>query len=293
MRWSAGGRSSNLEDRRGESGGGLGGGGFGFGRGMGVGGAIIMLVLSLIFGRDFIGGSDSGAGANPDQTTASGGEVAPPAQSSPAEEREVDFTSAVLDSVQNTWQRVLPQQTGVAYRDAKLDLYRDAIRTGCGTAPSSVGPFYCPNDQKVYLDLSFYDELRQRFGAPGDFAEAYVIAHELGHHVQHLLGTDAKVQQLEQSRPGLANQLSVRLELQADCYAGVWAKSDQSILEAGDIDEALTAASAVGDDRLQRQATGTVNPDTFTHGTAAQRSAWFKRGYDSGEVKACDTFSGS
>ena len=165
------------------------------------------------------------------------------------------------------------------------------MRTGCGTAPSSVGPFYCPNDQKVYLDLSFYDELRQRFGAPGDFAEAYVIAHELGHHVQHLLGTDAKVQRLQQAHPELANQLSVRLELQADCYAGVWAKSDQNVLEPGDIDEALAAASSVGDDRLQRAARGTVNPDTFTHGSAAQRSAWFKRGYDSGDVKACDTFS--
>jgi predicted metalloprotease len=290
MRWSAGGRSSNLEDRRGES---AGGGGFGFGRGMGIGGTVILLILSLIFGRDFIsGGGGDYTGASPDSTATAGGEVAP-AETSPAEERAVDFTSAVLDSVQNTWQRVLPQQTGVAYRDAKLDLYRDAIRTGCGTAPSSVGPFYCPMDQKVYLDLSFYDELRQRFGAPGDFAEAYVIAHELGHHVQHLLGTDEKVRRLQQAHPELANQLSVRLELQADCYAGVWAKSDQNVLEPGDIDEALTAASAVGDDRLQRAETGTVNPDTFTHGTAAQRSAWFKRGFDSGDVKACDTFSGS
>jgi uncharacterized protein len=260
---------------------------------MGIGGTVILLILSLIFGRDFIGGSGGDTSAYPDQTTAAGGEVAPPAQTSPEEERAVDFTSAVLDSVQTTWHRVLPQETGRQYTDAKLVLYRDAVRTGCGTAPSAVGPFYCPMDQKVYIDLSFYDELRQRFGAPGDFAQAYVIAHELGHHVQHLLGTDAKVQELQQSRPELKNALSVRLELQADCYAGVWAKSDQSLLEPGDVDEALTAASAVGDDRLQRAARGSVNPDTFTHGSAAQRSAWFKRGFDSGDVKSCDTFSGS
>jgi uncharacterized protein len=289
MRWSAGGRSSNLEDRRGES---VGGGGFGLGRGMGIGGTVILLILSLIFGRDFVSGSGGDqTGAYPDQTQTSGGEVGP-AESSPAEERAVDFTSAVLDSVQTAWARVLPQQAGVAYHDAKLVLYRDAVRTGCGTAPSSVGPFYCPNDQKVYLDLSFYDELRQRFGAPGDFAEAYVIAHELGHHVQHLLGTDAKVRQLQQSNPDAENPLSVRLELQADCYAGVWAHSDQQLLEPGDVNEALAAASAVGDDRLQRAARGSVNPDTFTHGSAAQRSAWFKRGYDSGDVKSCDTFAG-
>jgi predicted metalloprotease len=287
MRWSAGGRSSNLEDRRGMS-----AGGGGFGRGMGIGGTVILLILSLIFGRDFIGGSGGDTSAYPDQTT-SGGEVAPPAQTSAAEERAVDFTSAVLDSVQTAWHRVLPQETGRQYTDAKLVLYRDAVRTGCGTAPSAVGPFYCPMDQKVYIDLSFYDELRQRFGAPGDFAQAYVIAHELGHHVQHLLGTDAKVQELQQSRPDLKNAASVRLELQADCYAGVWAKSDQNLLEPGDIDEALSAASAVGDDRLQRAARGSVNPDTFTHGSAAQRSAWFKRGFESGDVKSCDTFSGS
>jgi predicted metalloprotease len=286
MRWSAGGRSSNLEDRRGMS-----AGGGGFGRGMGIGGTVILLILSLIFGRDFIGGSGGDTSAYPDQTTASGGEVAPPAQTSAEEERAVDFTSAVLDSVQTAWHRVLPSETGRQYTDAKLVLYRDAVRTGCGTAPSAVGPFYCPMDQKVYIDLSFYDELRQRFGAPGDFAQAYVIAHELGHHVQHLLGTDAKVQDLQQSRPELKNELSVRLELQADCYAGVWAKSDQNLLEPGDVDEALGAASAVGDDRLQRAARGSVNPDTFTHGSAAQRSAWFKRGFESGDVKSCDTFN--
>jgi len=285
MRWSAGGRSSNLEDRRGE-----GGGGFG-GRSMGIGGTVILLILSLVFGRDFISGSGDQAGPVPGQTT-SGGEVGP-IQSTPTEEHAVDFTSAVLDSVQTAWARVLPAQTGQQYQDAKLAVYRDAVRTGCGTAPSSVGPFYCPNDQHVYIDMSFYDELRQRFGAPGDFAQAYVIAHELGHHVQHLLGTDAQVRRAEQRDPSAANALSVRLELQADCYAGVWAKSDQQLLEPGDVDEALAAASAVGDDRLQRQARGSVNPDTFTHGTAAQRASWFKRGFMSGDVKACDTFGQS
>ena len=291
MRWTPGGRSQNLEDRRGESGG---GGGIGFGRaGMGIGGTLILLVLSLIFGRDFLGGSDTGVPANYPNQTASG--EAAPVQSSPAEEQLIQFNSFVLDDVQKTWATLLPQQAGAQYHDAKLDIYRDAIRTGCGTAPSSVGPFYCPADQKVYIDLSFYDELRQRFGVPGDFAEAYVLAHELGHHVQHILGTDARVRQLQESRPEAQNALSVRLELQADCYAGVWANSTEQrrLLDAGDVDEALAAASAVGDDRLQRQVRGSVNPDTFTHGTAAQRANWFKRGFTSGDIRNCDTFAGA
>ncbi len=284
MRWSANGRSSNLEDRRGNSGG---GGGFQIGgRGMGLGGTLVLLVLGLVFGQDFLGG---GASAPP---TTAGGEVARgPVSTTPEEERAVDFTSAVLDSVQTAWATVLPQQAGRQYQDARLVLFRDAVRTACGTAPSAVGPFYCPGDAKVYIDLSFFDELRTRFGAPGDFAQAYVIAHELGHHVQHLLGADARMRQLEAGRPDLKNPLSVRFELQADCYAGVWANSDQQLLEPGDVNEALAAASAVGDDRLQQQARGDVNPDTFTHGTAAQRAAWFKRGLETGSLKACDTFA--
>ena len=291
MRWSAGGRSSNLEDRRGMSAGG--GGGFGFGRGMGIGGTLILLVLSLIFGRDFVSGGGGDPSAYPGQTAAEGGDVAPPTSTSPEEERAVDFTSAVLDSVQTAWAEVLPRQTNQSYRDARLVLYRDAVRTGCGTAPSAVGPFYCPLDQRVYIDLSFYDEMRRRFGVQGDFAQAYVLAHEIGHHVQNQLGTADRVRQLQSQRPDLKNALSVRMELQADCYAGVWANADKHLLEAGDVDEALAAASAVGDDRLQQGARGSIDPDSFTHGTAAQRAAWFKRGLTSGDMKACDTFTGS
>jgi hypothetical protein len=289
MRWSAGGRSSNLEDRRGMS---AGGGGGGFGRGMGIGGTLILVVLSLIFGRDFVSGG-GGPSTVPGQTATESGEVGPPASSTPEEERAVDFTSAVLDSVQTAWQQLLPQQAGRPYEDARLVLYRDAVRTGCGTAPSSVGPFYCPLDQRVYIDLSFYDDMRRRFGVQGDFAQAYVLAHEIGHHVQHQLGTADRVRQLQGSRPDLKNALSVRMELQADCYAGVWANADRHLIETGDIDEALAAASAVGDDRLQAASRGSVSPDSFTHGTAAQRSAWFKRGLESGDMKACDTFTGS
>jgi predicted metalloprotease len=286
MRWTPGGRSSNLEDRRGATGGG------GFGRaGMGIGGTVVLLILSLVFGRDFIGGSDAGV---PVPAQSAGGDVAP-IQASPAEENLVQFVSFVLDDAQKTWATVLPQQAHTDYHDAKLVLYRDAVQTGCGNAPSAVGPFYCPADERVYIDLSFYDELRQRYGAPGDFAQAYVLAHEIGHHVQHLMGTDARVRQLQESRPGTENALSVRMELQADCYAGVWANSTEQrrLLQTGDVDEALTAASAVGDDRLQKQARGGVNPDTFTHGTAAQRANWFKRGLTSGDMRSCDTFAGA
>jgi predicted metalloprotease len=218
-----------------------------------------------------------------------GGEV----QESPAEHKEVEFMTAVLNDVQGFWAQTLPN-VGVPYRDAKLVLFRDITDSGCGTAQSATGPFYCPLDQKVYIDLSFFNELRQRLGAKGDFAEAYVLAHELGHHVQHLMGTDARVRQLQESRPELGNDLSVRLELQADCYAGVWAHSSnqRQNLEPGDIDEALGAAAAVGDDRLQRMTRGTVQPESFTHGTSAQRSTWFKRGFEGGRVESCDTFAG-
>jgi predicted metalloprotease len=169
------------------------------------------------------------------------------------------------------------------------------VQTGCGDAPAEVGPFYCPEDQRVYLDLSFFDELAQRFGAPGDFAQAYVIAHELGHHVQHLLGIEQRVREMQESRPGAANQLSVALELQADCFAGVWGNStsQRKLLEQGDVEEGLAAASAVGDDRIQAQTTGRIRPDTFTHGTSAQRSQWFRRGLESGDPNSCDTFGGS
>ena len=280
MRWTPGGRSSNIEDRR--------GGGFmpGGRAGMGIGGAVVMLVLSLIFGRDFVTGSTT-TGTDNAAPAAANGEVA----SSPAEERLVQFVSFVLDDVQNTWRSILGDRH-VPYQDAKLVLFRDMTQSGCGTAQSTMGPFYCPLDQKAYIDLSFYDELQRRFGASGDFAEAYVLAHELGHHVQHLLGIDAQARRLQQSEPGSANAVSVRLELQADCFAGIWGHSTEQrrLLEQGDVEEGLNAAAAVGDDRLQRAATGRVNAETFTHGSAAQRSAWFKRGLTTGQIEACDTF---
>jgi len=280
MRWTPGGVSDNIEDQR-DSGG---GGGFSFGGGGRVGlcGILIAGVLSLIFGRDFItpllfSGGGSTAPRQVDQ------------QRDRAEEPRVKFVSFVLDDVQNTWRRLL----GDRYQDARLVLFRDEVQSACGSADSATGPFYCPGDHKVYLDLSFFDELDRRFGAPGDFAQAYVIAHELGHHVQSLLGTSSKVRRLQQANPSEVNALSVRLELQADCYAGVWGNSTQqrNILEAGDVDEGLGAAAAVGDDRLQRQARGRVNPETFTHGTSAQRQYWFKQGFTTGDIRSCDTFS--
>lgn len=206
----------------------------------------------------------------------------------PESDPAVEFVGFVLDDVQATWQAML----GERYRPADLVLFSGATRTACGFGSSATGPFYCPLDERVYLDLSFFDELARRFGAPGDFAAAYVIAHEVGHHVQHLLGATERAQGAGATG---ASGGSVRLELQADCYAGVWAfaTSRRDLLEAGDVEEALGAASAIGDDRLQRQQEGTVNPDTFTHGTAEQRVRWFRRGYESGDRAACDTFGAS
>jgi predicted metalloprotease len=284
MRWTPGGESRNIEDRRGS------GGGFGGMAPMGIGGSIIVLVLSLIFGRDFVGGGGGDTNAGPQQTAS--GDVAP-AQQSPDEAREVQFVSFVLDSAQAVWSRLEPRAFGKPWHDAKLVLFRNATQTGCGVGQEAMGPFYCPNDEKVYIDLAFYDELRTRFGAPGEFAQAYVLAHELGHHVQHINGLDRQVRRLQQSDPQDANALSVRLELQADCYAGVFGHEMQNekILDPGDIDDGLRAAAAVGDDRLQQQATGRVNADSFTHGSSAQRSSWFRKGFDSGDPKVCDTFA--
>jgi predicted metalloprotease len=274
MLWTSGGRSPNLEDRRSAGG--------GMGRGLGIGGTVIVLALSVIFGRNLftdLGVEPAGIGAAAAPMTAA---------DSAAEEPEVQFVSFVLEDVQNTWASILPNY-GARYHPARLVLFRNSTESGCGTAQSVMGPFYCPVDERVYLDLGFFAELKQRFGASGDFAQAYVIAHELGHHVQHILGTDAQLRRAEQSDPGQANQLSVRLELQADCYAGVWAHSTEQrrILEQGDVDEALNAASAVGDDRIQQRTTGRINVDSFTHGSAAQRSASFKRGFESGDPRNC------
>jgi predicted metalloprotease len=212
------------------------------------------------------------------------------AADSAAEEPEVQFMSFVLDDVQSTWAKIF-SSSGTRFSPARLVLFRNSTDSGCGPAESAMGPFYCPVDERVYLDLGFFEELQKRLGASGDFAQAYVVAHELGHHVQHLLGTDARVRQLQESNPSQANELSVRLELQADCYAGVWghSTSQRDHLVQGDVDEALSAASAVGDDRIQKQTTGRVNVDSFTHGSAAQRSQWFKRGFESGDPKSCDT----
>ena len=252
---------------------------------MGIGGAVVMLVLSLLFGRDIFSDGTTTTG---DPTTVASGEVV----SSPDEDQLVQFVTFVLNDVQDTWREKLSERR-VPYEDAKLVLFRDGTQSGCGTAQSAMGPFYCPLDQRVYIDLGFYDDLRRRFGAPGDFAQAYVLAHEIGHHVQHLLGIDAQARRAQQSNPEMANAVSVRVELQADCFAGVWghSTSQRRLLEQGDVEEGLNAASAVGDDRIQGSMTGRVNPESFTHGSAAQRAAWFKRGLSNGSVNDCDTFA--
>jgi predicted metalloprotease len=285
MRWIPGGSSSDIEDRRGSSGGGFGIGG----APIGCGGAVILLILSLLFHKNFFALLGTGGGGQQVSAPASG----QPVQETPAEHQEVQFVSFVLDDIQKTWETLLPQQANASYHHAKLVLFRDGTQSACGFAQEASGPFYCPEDEKVYIDLAFYEELRQRFGASGDFAQAYVIAHEIGHHVQKLAGIEGKVHQAMENDPQRAKQYSVRLELQADCYAGIWAHSTQqrNLLEAGDVEEGLQAAAAVGDDRLQRMAGRRVNPDSFTHGSSAQRSEWFKRGFDSGDMTNCDTFA--
>jgi uncharacterized protein len=289
MRWTPGGDSSDVEDRRDESGGGGGGGGFQFG-GMhiGIGGALILLVLSLIFHQNFfalLGGGGS-QGVQSGQATSG----PPDTARDQAEQPTKDFAVFVLNDAQKTWTDLLPQQSNQQYHHAKLVLFRDYTQSGCGNAESATGPFYCPSDQKVYIDLGFYDELKRRFGAPGQFAQAYVLAHEIGHHVQNILGIERQAQQ--GSRQG-ANSSSVKLELQADCFAGVWAHSTQQrgLLEQGDIESALGAAAAVGDDRLQKMSSGHVSPDSFTHGTSQERQKWFTAGFNSGQISSCNTFA--
>ena len=284
MRWTPGGRSGDLEDDRDASGG---GGGFNLG-GMhiGIGGFLILLVLSLVFKRDFLSLVTGGGGGVPTENSQ------PDTARDQREEPLVQFVSFVLDDTQKTWTQILGQKN-VPYRHAKLVLFRDSINSACGTAQSATGPFYCPNDEKVYIDLGFYDELKQRFGAPGEFAEAYVLAHEIGHHVQKLTGIEPKVHSAQERDPRSAKQLSVRLELQADCFAGVWghSTSQRNLLEPGEVQQGLNAAAAVGDDRLQRMSTGHVNPDSFTHGSSQQRMEWFQKGYSTGDMNACNTFA--
>lgn len=284
MRWTPGGRSGDLEDDRDASGG---GGGFNLG-GMhiGIGGFLILLVLSLVFKRDFLSLVTGGGGGVPTENSQ------PDTARDQREEPLVQFVSFVLDDTQKTWTQILGQKN-LPYRHAKLVLFRDSIDSACGTAQSATGPFYCPNDEKVYIDLGFYDELKQRFGAPGEFAEAYVLAHEIGHHVQKLTGIEPKVHSAQERDPRSAKQLSVRLELQADCFAGVWghSTSQRNLLEPGEAQQGLNAAAAVGDDRLQRMSTGHVNPDSFTHGSSQQRMEWFQKGYSTGDMNACNTFA--
>ena len=248
---------------------------------IGLGGLAVLLVLSLMTGQDFLSVGDTPGGGD-DQPLGPAGPV------SPEEEELEGLVSFVLDDAQQTWSSLL----GDRYQPAHLVLFSEAVDSACGFAQSATGPFYCPPDQRVYIDLGFYQELRQRFGAPGDFAQAYVLAHELGHHVQQLMGTDRRVREAQRQNPSLANELSVRLELQADCYAGVWgySASRRGHLETGDVEEGLAAAAAIGDDRLQRMSGTRVAPDMFTHGSSAQRVEWFRRGLQSGDPAACDTF---
>lgn len=295
MKWDDNGPSQDLEDRRGDSPSGGGGGGFRLGGGrLGIGGFLILLVLSVVFKTDLTGALGGGNGSPFPAPAASpaSGQSLPPAQTSAEEEQLVRYLSFVLDDAQSNWSRIFAEGNA-EYPRAKLFLFRDRVNTGCGSAESATGPFYCPADQKVYIDLGFYDELRRRFGAPGDFAQAYVLAHEIGHHVQNVLGTDRKMRQLQQRNPGAKNELSVRLELQADCYAGIWGKhaQDAGRLDAGDIEEALQAASAVGDDRISEMTGSSIRPESFTHGSAAQRMTWFRRGFDTGRIEQCDTFA--
>jgi predicted metalloprotease len=279
MRWTPGGLSDDVEDRRGQSGGGLGGGG------LGLVGFVILLVISLVTGRNYIGAYFAGGGGTSMQ------QGAPPRAASPEEDKSAQLASFVLGDAQDTWTKTLAQEN-IRYPRAHMVLFRDYTQSGCGTARSATGPFYCPADQKVYLDLGFWDQLRS-YGASGDFAQAYVIAHEIGHHVQNVLGIERKVRGIQQQNPQAGNRLSVAVELQADCFAGVWANSAaaRQIVEPGDAPKGLQAAAAVGDDRLQKMSQGYVTPDSFTHGSSQQRMTWFTRGFQSGQVSACNTFA--
>jgi predicted metalloprotease len=274
---------SDVVDRRG-------GGGFSFGRGpqIGCGGAIVLLVLSLLTGRNFFTFFDGSSGSGPVATEPTS---TAPVQQTPEEERTFKFSGFVMKDVQDTWAATF-QQEGIAYQRAKMVVYRDITQTACGMGQAATGPFYCPADGNVYLDLGFFDELHSRFGAPGDFAQAYVIAHEVGHHVQNLLGTSDRVHELMERDRSNANEYSVRLELQADCYAGIWgrAAASRNTLDPGDVEEGLAAAAAVGDDRLQEMAGRAVNPESFSHGSSAQRMEWFQRGFESGSIRDCETF---
>ncbi|QYE34397.1 zinc metallopeptidase [Polymorphobacter sp. PAMC 29334] len=306
--------SSNVEDDRGQGGGGGfgfgGGGGGGFGGGLvpmlfgfvlsrfGCGGVVVLGIIVLIFGGfgnlgSLVGGLGVGGNAPTQQIGQPQDDVAAPGPTAATgqEDSSKRFVRKVLASTEDTWAKLLPAQANVRYVDPKLVLYTGRTQSGCGGASSASGPFYCPADRKVYLDTSFFDELSSRFGAPGDFAQAYVIAHEIGHHVQNLLGiSDQAEAAMSRGSARQRNAVSVRLELQADCFAGVWAHANPDLLSPGDVEEALKAATAIGDDRLQQAAQGTVVPDSFTHGSSAQRVHWLQQGLTDGTIAGCNTF---
>ena len=324
MRWRGGRRSQNVEDLRGQAGGrgGLGGGGLGGLGGMlggsggrrrggmrlpgsgrsrgGILGLLVVVGIVLLMGGDLgtiLGGlSDQGGGLSgyAPSGQSSSGEATGVRETGRADDELAEFVSVVLADTEDVWHAIF-QSAGAAYEEPRLVLFDGAVQSACGLGQAAMGPFYCPGDRKVYIDLSFYRDLRERFRAPGDFAQAYVVAHEVGHHVQTLIGVSEQVQAAKRrAGEAEANAIQVKMELQADCFAGVWAHHAdraRNVLEAGDVDEALTAAAAIGDDRLQRQAQGRVTPESFTHGTSAQRQRWFKRGLSEGTVTACDTFS--
>lgn len=283
MRWEFGRRSTNVEDRRG-------GGVSGPVVGGGIGAVFLAVIVALLGGDPSVVFQQGQQQAPSDRSYPESSRT----QTSGANDRMAEFVSVVLADTEDTWNSMF-RQMGANYVEPKLVLYSNAVESACGYARSAVGPFYCPRDQKVYIDLSFYRDLKYKYNAPGDFAQAYVIAHEVGHHVQNLMGISGKVQTLQRQVDAReANQLSVRLELQADCFAGVWANHanrSRQILEAGDVEEALNAASSIGDDRLQSQAKGYVVPDSFTHGSAAQRARWFRQGIQTGDPAKCNTFA--
>jgi predicted metalloprotease len=279
MKWQIGRRSGNVEDRRGMGAGGIGG--------LGIGGVLIVVVIAMLMGKDpleLLGQVEQGTPASQTQPGAP-----------PANDETTQFVSTILGSTEDVWGKIM-QQNGKTYPPPKLVLFSGAVASACGRASAAVGPFYCPSDQNVYLDTSFFNEMQARLGGGGDFAEAYVIAHEVGHHIQKLTGVSDKVdaQRAHGASMEGGSGLSVRMELQADCYAGVWANQAQAQnhwLESGDVEQALNTATAIGDDRLQKQSQGTVVPDSFTHGTSEQRVRWFRSGFDSGDVGKCDTFN--
>ncbi|WP_145553884.1 KPN_02809 family neutral zinc metallopeptidase [Yersinia canariae] len=287
MRWQGRRESDNVEDRRGSSS----GGGGGFRSPIGGKGGLVILIVVLVAGYYGVDLTPLLNGSDPVSQTQSPSRSQSPV--SAQDDQYAKFTSVVLADTEDTWKPIF-EKMGRTYKEPKLVMYRGATRTGCGTGQSVMGPFYCPADSTVYIDLSFYEDMKNKLGAGGDFAQAYVIAHEVGHHVQHLMGIDTKVRQQQQgASEAQANRLSVKMELQADCFAGVWGKAmeEQQVLDVGDLQEALNAAQAIGDDRLQQQHQGRVVPDSFTHGTSAQRYTWFKRGFDSGDPNSCNTFA--